>query len=339
LALSALSATATSSVATVPDGLLTLPILHGVTNYLSLPLTRTSVYASSVSSVTTTTISVDDSPAPFTSSLMPVGAPYFIKFLSGNESGRVMLITAYSPSTLTLDTTDNISGEAVALTTTGFSVQPGDTFEIFPGDTLASVFGDGSTNNPLVLAGGTGPNMADTVGLCTVTTAPAPTYYFSTVANSWVSSGSMANANNTIIYPYSGFTVVRRANQADTSVTLSGRVTQVAPTTKLANMAAVVTSTHLATDIKVSQLQLGSRWIRGTNLTTADTISVWNPAINRFDVLFQLPNKTWRKFPDTGADQSNYVIAAGTVTTIERKQPISGASLFIRATSLPYSLQ
>jgi hypothetical protein len=111
LAAGMLSASAQSaSVATVPQGMITYTVQPGATNYLSLPLTNTETYTSQVSAVTANTISVADAPAPFTSSLAVSGSPYFVKFLSGNESGRVVLITANTTNALTLDTTDHSNG-------------------------------------------------------------------------------------------------------------------------------------------------------------------------------------------------------------------------------------
>ncbi len=356
------SATSTSAatpvtVATVPDGMVTLPILHGATNYLSLPLTRVSAYTTTVSAVTTNTLSVDDTPAPFTSTLLVPGKPYFVRFLSGNEVGRVMLITNSSANSLTVDTTDHISGEAVALTSTGFSVQAGDTFEIFPGDTLASVFGDGSSANPLAVTGGANSTSADVVSLYTTLAATPSTYYYNTLtrhwelngtttnANNtfispvrWELNGAATNANNTIIYPYSAFSVLRRSNHADTTLTLGGRVTQVAPTTKLVSGGSVYTSTHFATDIKLSQLQFASNWVQGATAFAADTIGIWNSTLSKFDTYYQMTDSTWRKFPDMVTDQSNITIPAGTVATITKKAPVAGVATFLES-SLPYSLE
>jgi len=338
IATSAISANAaTTSVATVPDGMITFSLTHGKSSYLSLPLTSNSTYTGAVSAVTTNTISVDDAPAPFTTSLSAATAPYFIKFLSGNEAGRVMLVTANTSSKLTVDTTDHISGAAVALTATGFNVQAGDTFEVFPGDTIASVFGHGTTQDPLLLTGGPGVTTSDTVSLFTTVGAPAVTYYFNTTAGFWEQYGTSANANNTIIYPYSAFAVARRATHPDTTLVLEGRVTQVAAATKIVSKGTVYTSSHYATNIKLSQLQFGSNWQTGTSVLTADTISVWNTTTGRFDTFFQKADSTWRKYGDMVTDQSNYEIAAGTVTTIAKRQTVTGGDSFLQS-SLPYTL-
>ena len=287
--------------------------------------------------VSTNTISVDDTPAPFTTSLATAAAPYFVKFLTGNESGRVLLIDANTSNTLTLDTTDHNTGAAVALTTTSFSVEVGDSFEIFPGDTLASVFGTGAADSPLVLTGNTTPVAADEVWLYNTFGTPARAFYFNTAVGYWESPGSTVNANNTIIYPYSAFSVMRRANHADTTLVLQGRVTPVGASTKTVSLSAVYTSTHYATDVTLSQLKFGSNWQTSNTEQTADTLSVWNAAAGVFDVYYQLPDSTWRKNGDTVTDQSSFTISAGTVTMIQKRTIVVGAQAFL-VSALPYTL-
>jgi uncharacterized protein (TIGR02597 family) len=320
----------------IPEGMITFNIAKGVTSYLSLPLTNNEVYTGSVVAVTSTSISVGDSPAPFTTSL--VTAPYFVKFLSGNEIGRTLLITANSTSTLTLDTTDHTSSAAINLDTAGFNVQIGDTFQIFPADTLASVFGAGTTQSPLLLSGGTNIVTSDTVSLFTSANAPAITYYFNTADGIWEQYGTRTNANNAVIYPYSAFAVTRRMAHPSTNIVISGRVTSVMAQTRTLSNATVFTSTHYATDIKLSELQFGANWVKGDTIVSADTLSVWNAASNHFDTYFQKTDSTWRKYPDMNTDQSSFAIPAGAVTTITKREAVAanGAS-FIQA-PVPYSL-
>jgi uncharacterized protein (TIGR02597 family) len=311
---------------------------HGVTTYLSLPLTQQSVYNGVVSGVTSNTIAVDDTPAPFTTNVSAVTLPYFVKFLSGNEVGRVLLIVANTTSTLTLDTSDHTTGAVVALNTTSFSVEPGDSFEIFPGDTLASVFGSGAAGNPLILTGASSQVASDEVSLYTTVGTAPHTYYYNTIAGFWELAGSVANANNTIIYPYSALTVTRRATHADTTLVLQGRVTPVNASTKTVSHEGVYGSTHYASDVTLSQLQFGSGWRTGDSMSTADNLSVWNAAEGRFDIYYQRPDSTWRKYGNNVTDQSGVVIPAGTVVTIQRRSTLTGAEAFL-VSAMPYSLE
>ncbi len=86
----------------------------------------------------------------------------------------------------------------MTLTASGFSVASGDKFEIFPGDTLASVFGTNTSSNPLVVTGSANQGKADQVSLWGTSDT---VYYFNTAAGHWETTGSSANANNTVIYP------------------------------------------------------------------------------------------------------------------------------------------
>ncbi len=327
-----------ASVTTVPHGMMSFKLIHGTTNYLSLPLTNSEIYTSTVDVVTSNTISVSDTPAPFTTSLAVSGSPYFVKFLSGNESGRVMLITGNTSSVLTLDTADHATGLPIALDTANFNVQPGDAFEIFPGDTIASIFGDNSAQRPLILAGNDTAVNADSVSLYTSVNTPATSYFFSTIDNRWeqIGTGSNASANATIIYPYSAFAVDRRMNQTDVTLVVTGRVTGVAIQTKVVGMGTVLSSTHCATDVKLSQIQFGSNWVTGTSVTTVDTLSVWNRSVNHFDTYYQMPDSTWRKLGDAVTDRSNFAIPAGTVTAIAKREVVTGANTFL-ASALPYT--
>jgi uncharacterized protein (TIGR02597 family) len=304
---------------------------------VSLPLTNTATYTGSVSAVTSNTISVGDSPAPFTTSLATAGSPYFVKFLSGSEMGRVMLIKANTASTLTLDTTDDTI-QTVSLTTSGFSVADGDSFEVFPAETLASMFGTNTAQNPLVLNGATSLNSADTISVYNSTLLRFQSFYFNTAAGYWEQGLSTANANNTVLYPYGALTIKRRATNSDTSFVLAGRVTEVPILTKTTGNGSVVfCSTGYATDMTLSQLQYGANWVTGADMTTANTISLWNPTLSRFDTYYQRPDSTWRKELDPVTDVSNTVVAAGSSMAVLERAGVSGASSFLQ-TPMPYSL-
>lgn len=326
-----------ATVATIPVGMITYSLPHGTTNYVSLPLTGNVTYTSSVTAVTTNTISVGDSPAPFTTNLATTGMPYFVKFLSGTEMGRVMLITANTTTTLTLDTTDN-SSQTVNLTTSGFSVATGDTFEIFPGDTMASIFGDNSSQNPLLLMGATNLFTADSISIYYPSLKRFKSYYFNTTAGYWEASGSTANANDTILYPYGSITVTRRANATDVSLILVGRVAEVPVLTKTTGSSSLIYgSTGYATDMTLSQVQFGSNWTTGSSAITADTISVWNPTSNRFNTYFQTSDSIWHSSLNPAINENNMTLAAGGSICLLQRSAVSGSSSFLQ-TPMPYSL-
>ena len=339
LVASLISAEASSSVsvATIPTGLISTTVTAGTTSHLSVPFTAQPIYTSAVTAVTANTISVGDSPAPFTMNLAAATAPYLVKFLSGTEMGRVVLITANPTTTLTLDTTDNSNG-SVALTDSTFAVAVGDTFEIVPATTLASMFGDNSAQSPLTLTGSSSIFTSDTVSIYNTSLSRWVAFYFNTSANCWQTSGSTTSANNTVLFPYSALTITRNSGQANAPVTLSGRVAEVPVLVKsLGQGVASHVSTGYATDLMLSQIKLGAGWVKSASIYTASTLSVWNPSLNRFNTYYQLPDSTWRLSTDAVTDQSGTVIAAGSSLTVVNQQNLSGGATFL-ASAMPYSL-
>jgi len=330
------------AVSTVPEGYFsfTFPATGSgnLSYYLSLPLANSPAYSGAVSSLTNTTITVGDSPAPWTAGALTGTTPYFVKFLSGAESGRVLKVLSNTASTLTLDTTDN-TAQTVALTTSGFTVQAGDTFELFVGDTLASVFGDNSTQNPLVLTGGANALNADTVAIYNATITRWQTYFFNTTTNTWALYGANtnANANATPLYPYCALTVLRRANEVATTLTLTGRVAEVPMLTKTTGSDVdIYSSTKYASDVTLAQLQF-SNWTQAASPLAADTLAVWDPTMTRFDTYYQLPDSTWRKYGVPNTDASGLVIPAGSIVSILKRAAVSGAASFLQS-ALPYSV-
>jgi uncharacterized protein (TIGR02597 family) len=326
-----------ATVASVPEGMITFSLAGNSINYLSLPLSNNVSYTSTVSAVTANTIAVGDSPAPFTMNLSATTAPYFVKFLSGKEIGRILLIKANTAGALTLDVTDN-SPQTVNLTTAGFTVAAGDTFEIFPGNTLSTVFGNNTSANPVVLSATSNIFTSDSVSVYSSVLGRFISYFFNASAGQWEQSGSTANANNVILYPYQTVAVTRRLNEAAITLTMSGRVAEVPVLTKTTgNSAITYGSSGFAANLTLSQLQLGATWTKGTNAILADTLSVWNAPLSRFDSYYQQPNLTWRKTTDANNDASSYVLAAGTTVAYVQRASESGASTFL-ASALPYSL-
>jgi uncharacterized protein (TIGR02597 family) len=265
LAISAISAQ--GQINTVPEGVTTysLPataVGQNTTSYYSVPLSNDPAYTGAVSTVAAATITIADS--PWTPNQFTT-APYFVKFLSGLQSGRVIKVVSNTANTLTLDTSDN-SAQVVPLNTTNFSVASPDTFEVFAGDTLASLFGVNTQQSPLVLQGGTSVVTSDTVSIYNASLLHSLSYYFDTTAGFWKMYGSSANANNTVVYPYSAFAITRRSGEAATSFTLMGRVPEVTRLIKTTGSNSVIyNSTGYPVDMELSQLDLGANWTQGTN--------------------------------------------------------------------------
>jgi hypothetical protein len=228
--------------------------------------------------------------------------------------------------------------QAVALNAPQFSVQAGDTFEVFVGDTLGSIFGAKTAQSPLILTAGSNFNIADVVSIYSPTLARWQTYFFSTIFGYWTLSGTTANANSTVLYPYGALIISRHAHEVAAALVLTGRVAEVAMLTKTTgNDVNIYSSTKYASDIKLSQLVFGSNWTQSTSAYTADNIAVWDAAMTRFDTYYQLPDSTWRQFGYPSTDTSNLVVPAGTVLSILKRSAVSGATSFLQA-ALPYSV-
>jgi hypothetical protein len=287
-------------------------------------------YEGVASAVTDRTIFVVDDPAPWTpGSLASAAAPYFVEFLTGAERGRIIQVTANMANALTLDTTDG-TAQTVSLTAAGFNVQAGDRFEVFAANTLASVFGTNTAQDPLLLSTGPGAATADTVGVYKALSKSWQTYYFDSKSGFWKLGGFTANANNTILYPNMGLQITRLGNQAARSFTFTGRVPEVAYLTKTPGTGAVVyASTGNPIDLTLSELNFGKSWVRNATPAVADTLALWNATTMTLDTYYQLPDSTWRGLTNAVTDQSLLVLPTGGVVAVSKRGALSGADLFI----------
>ncbi len=345
---------------TIPQGALTitLPSTLGsapYTSLLTLPLTSAPTYTGTVTTVTASgsngsdTISVSNPPSSWT--MNSLANLYFVKFITGQETGRVVLVTANTTSSLTLDTSDH-SGQTTNLSTANFTVNIGDSFEVFPADTLASLFGDNSSN--LLLTEGATVYSADTVGIYFPSLGRWETFFFSTGTGQWeeqLSTGATDtnNENNTVIFPYSGFKITRNSNEAALTFPVMGRVPEVPILTKNpGNGTTVYASSGYPVDFQLTNLDLGTNWISSpTNNAAAvyfaDTIGLWNPTIGRFDTYYRYvpsgtTNYTWRKSNDSiDAQDTNMVYATNMLQINEINTNAIGVASFIHS-AMPYTV-
>ncbi len=276
---------------------------------------------------------------PFRGSLTTAGAPNFVQFVTGAEAGRIMQVTANTASTLTVDTTDNgASWTNVAMNCAGFAVKAGDLFQVIPGDTLGSVFGNGSTDAPLLLTGASTSTSADQVTLERATALTNNTYFYNSTAGYWQMTGSTANANNTVIPPYSGLKVVRVKGGSASGMTLTGQVATVAATFRMLSKSWTYTGSHYPVNITLSQLGLKTNWKKSNTASAADLICVWNKAQNQFNNYYEDASSNWHLVASPAANQNNLVIAPGNVITIGSLAITSSAQNYL-VDAMPYSLK
>jgi len=325
------------SVASLPQGMVVISTgAVGSTNYISLPLSSNAVYTGSVSSAGPNTINV--SGTPFKTNLANIGSPYFVKFLTGAEAGRTLLITSNTTNSLTVSTTDN-STQSVTLQTANFSVSSGDSFEVVPGDTLASLFGNGTAGNPLALTGGASYATADWVNIYNPTTGSWQIYFYNTSLSYWTLQGSSGNANSTVLYPYSGLSITRHSpSEPVPFIVLTGRVPEVQVMVKTTGSNSITyVSTGYPVGMTLSQLHLGSNWVKGTSTATADVVSVWNSSTKTFVSYYQTPTSAWCQAGSPTADKGSTVLPPGCCLALQQHMAVSGATSYFTV-SVPYTV-
>ena len=346
---------------TIPEGITTytLPKANAhqfVSSYLSAPLANDPMYTGAVASVVgTNQITIGDNPPPWPSGTFTESinsTPYYLKFLSGAESGRILQVaantTANGTTSVTLDIKDNTT-QSVSLATAGFAVEAGDTFEIFQGDTLGSMFGTNTSGSPLILNPGTAAT-ADTVSVFSPTLNRFLTYYFdnTTSPGSWKEVGATGSFNNSPIRPYQAFLVTRNGGTSGLpalTFTLTGRVAEVDRMIKVTSGIVAFDSTGFAIDTPFSKLNLGTNWVTAPvpvppalpAVGNADTVALWNGPQNRFDTYFELADSTWRKYGGGTNDYTTNTIPAGVSVVFSKVTVKPGASSFLQ-TPLPYNL-
>lgn len=327
---------------TAPCGYMTysIPATPGVGSailYFSLPLLSYPIYAGTISSFTSTTLTVAGTPWTF-GQLATTSSPYFVKITSGAEAGRFLLITANTTNTITLDITD-FSTQSTGLDTSGFSVSNGDNFQIIPGDTVASLFGDNSPSNPLLLRGGSAFT-ADSISYYDPRAVRFYSYYFNTTSNMWLSTSFSGSQNNSVIYPEMVVGINRRGNGAAMNFVLNGEAPDVAPLIKtIGGGSTIYSSSSYPMDLTLATLNF-SGWLKSTSASTADNIGIWSAPLSRFQIYYQLPDAggvpgQWRQSGGYTNDSSNLAVPAGTGIQIIRPANLSGSASFLYA-PLPY---
>ena len=327
----ALSNSSGAPAASVPVGCMTYPLTSGATISFGVPLLHLPTVTRTAGTITPNTIGVSDAnwtPNQFVSS----GAVYFAAIRTGPQAGRTLLVLGNTSNTLTLDVEDT------KLDATGFAVTAGaDTFELFQGDTLGSLFGstaDGSGFLASGLKGGTSTQNADRIQLFEGT--DFNTYFFNTTVGAWVRvNGGTISHNGLILYPDDGMLLTRRGPTGN--LTILGRVPSTRQLTKFPGGTTSVMAIRFPVDTTLGGLNFGAPgiWLAGSNSTVADTVSVWTGS--KWDTYFKNLSNQWRKANGNGGDQSALVIRSGTSIRISKKGSATGSAAYL-SQALPYGL-
>jgi uncharacterized protein (TIGR02597 family) len=311
---------------TVPEGAINLRLQQGTTSAVGTPLLNTPVYRGVTAGVSANTMTATGA-AWSVNQFAQAGAPHFVAILSGVQTGRFALITANQASALTLQVDDT------TLDAAGFSMAAGDRFEIFPGETLASMFGD--LTSGLALQGG-GPFTADTVQIHNGIRYVA--YYFDTAKGFWARLGGDGTAQNDLaLMPDRGLLMTRRGPTS--SVVLTGRVPATSLLTRLPGGTTNAIATRFPVDTTLAQWTYSGpgAWIAHDSSFSADNINLFN-GIRWTAYWRRATDGQWRQLNGDSSDQGGLVIPAGSSVLIQKRGTVTGAAGFF-SQSLPYVLE
>ncbi len=333
VAFSSLSAQ-TTTVATDPVGYVTVDFSGGsigspTINSLSLPLYSDVEALGIISSLTSTELA--DSNANWTpDEFASPSTPYFVRITSGAGIGRILLIISNTVDTLNLDT------EGVNLNN---SVSVGDTYEIFLGDTISSVFsGPGSQ----VIGGTTSEGAANEgiVDIVYVLSGSGWSRYFYNIDNlRWERPGLsfFGDQGNVVIPPNGGFLYERVGPSYQ--MILPGRV----PTQEVKSVIPSSGTFHLAINSPIGDT-LGSLEIQ--NIPNWRSLGQSGVTINDVDLVYVLNNGWARYYYDSNVnkwfipglsffgDQSSVSIHAAQSIIISRFGELGGFDVFTHL--MPY---
>jgi uncharacterized protein (TIGR02597 family) len=215
------------SVSTTPVGAVTLTIAAGsgssrVVTPLSFPLVDSASGVGLLKGQITgfSANSLSNSSAGWVAGQFSDPAiPYFVRITSGSAAGRTFLISTSTASTTTGVTIDSEEAGLVDLTTTGLVV--GDSYAIFPCDTLASLFGTPASTG---VAGGTSATGAGADIVYVMVSGGWRQYYYNTGGTpGWKRIGLNTASDNIPVRPDS-LILYSRIGDTAMSLVLMGEV-------------------------------------------------------------------------------------------------------------------
>lgn len=266
---------------TDPVGFVTVNVAAGTgtartTSFVSIPMLETPVdftgqAAGQITGVTANTLS-NSSAGWAAGALSSASAPYLIQLTSGAAAGRMFLIssaTANTATTVTINADDVAQG---GLDTLG--IVAGNTYRIFPCDTLSSFFGAGTaTATQGKVLGGASARVAD--NLILVVNGQPRTYFYSTTLNRWTENRpGTPDASNVALRPYYGIQYSRLAG-VNGNFVATGTVPTTARSVAVKNSGLTQLSVYWPVDnttLGSLGLQNISGWTSGANARVADTV-------------------------------------------------------------------
>jgi len=263
-------------------------------------------------------------------------APYLLEITSGAAQGRILQIstaTANTSDTVTIDNSEIMrTGSLTALgVVTGATT--GDTFRIWPADTLGSFFGTPETTG---IQGGASAAAADTVTL--VVNGSATTYFYNTAATpprwSRVGLGGGTDAGNVVIQPYTGVQYARLA-ATPLQFRVLGRMPAGQRKVAIKNSGTTLLSPYWPVRQTLGALGLHNLpgWVSSTTIPAADTVVL---TANGAVATYYHDGNNWRRLGLGGSHADAVVVPVGASILINKKGTATGYTTYEHAA--PYVL-
>lgn len=321
---------------TVPVGVVTVNIAAGtgtnkVRSLIAAPLLGAASIAgkqagriTSVSAASISSANAGWSPGALSST----SAPFIIRITSGAAEGLTLLVSNQTANTADTITIDSGDASFVNLTQQGILVgdNVGDTFEIYPCDTLLSFLGDPSESGVL---DGTSAANADTLTITNTFGAPQ-TFFYSTPLGRWtrVALGS-PDGSAFPIRPDSGILYLRLGNTPMTlSVTGSVPSTDRLALVKASGVSYLANSWPTSITLTQSNIQNIPGWVSSATAANADLVTIGTQS-------YFYDGANWRRVA-LGSPVSNPVIDVGVCVLINKKG--TSTSSVIVDQNIPYQL-
>jgi hypothetical protein len=271
--------------------------------------------------------SISDSFAGWTpGSLSNKSSPYFIRIVSGTAQGTIWQIST-SPSVPNTATTVTVLNQGIDLTTLG--IVPGvDRYEIFPADTLTSMFGAST------LLAGSSAAVADNVQVWNG--AVWIVYYFNSDRSQWERANApVADYGDTVLRPDVGLIIFRRGPAM--TFLMSGRLAPSDVQIRYANGGNTYGGGFPVTQtFAEARIQELAGWKQNANHLEADLVQIWNGAawISYYFNPASSPPQWQRVGPNTPSDSVNVFVPGRPVMFVKRGTT-PGSSFLVQARPYP----
>jgi uncharacterized protein (TIGR02597 family) len=328
---------AQTEATTIPVGYVTFTIPGSQTTAISLPLHEPPIGSGAVVGVLTEVGSnfLDNINAGWTAGAFSnASAPHFVQITSGAAAGRFFQISTSTANTATRLTVLN---DGINLTTLGI-VAGADTYKIFPGDTLFSLFGSDT------LQGGTQALGSDNIQVWNGSSWLI--FYYNTTRGRWernTDTAASPSRDTFVLRPDRGL-MVRRFAPSTISLTVLGQVTTTNFQTFHSRPGATFLASGFPVDMTLGQLamqsaQVNNTW-RGWNnystaLANADILQIWNGS-SWLNFYFDTNNNRWQRANEASqTDRNGFVVQAGRPIMLLRRSSGSDNTTDL---PIPYSL-